>query len=85
VKIILIQLAQEKDEELSEVVSRLRAYERGHYGLEEAVEDANNSRKQNKLKDKQIEQLMHEANNLQVFHSLFCNPYFLNWEHDVSP
>ena len=48
------------------MISRLRAYERGHYGLEEAVDEANTSKRQLKIKDKQIQELTQEANNLQV-------------------
>ena len=60
------KVAKEKAEELSEVISRLRAYERGHYGLEEAVDEANTSKRHLKIKDRQIEELTQEANNLQV-------------------
>ena len=59
-------MARDKTEELSEVIARLRAYERGHYGLEEAVDEANTAKKHNKIKDRQIEELTQEANNLQV-------------------
>ncbi len=60
------KVARDKTEELSEVIARLRAYERGHYGLEEAVDEANTAKKHNKIKDRQIEELTQEANNLQV-------------------
>lgn len=60
------KVARDKTEELSEVIARLRAYERGHYGLEEAVDEANTAKKHNKIKDRQIEELTQDANNLQV-------------------
>ena len=56
------------------MISRLRAYERGHYGLEEAVDEVNNSKRHLKIKDKQIEELTQEANNLQV--STICFEWF---------
>jgi hypothetical protein len=59
-------VARDKTEELSEVISRLRAYERGHYGLEEAVDEVNSAKRHLKMKDRQIEELTHDANNLQV-------------------
>ena len=63
---ILLQVARDKTEELSEVIARLRAYERGHYGLEEAVDEVNTVKKHLKIKDRQIEELTQEANSLQV-------------------
>ncbi len=48
------------------MISRLRAYERGHYGLEEAVDEVNSAKRHLKMKDRQIEELTHDANNLQV-------------------
>ena len=48
------------------MIARLRAYERGHFGLEEAVDEANTAKRHLKIKDRQIEELTQEANNLQV-------------------
>jgi hypothetical protein len=62
----LLQVARDKTEELSDVIARLRAYERGHYGLEEAVDEVNTVKKHLKIKDRQIEELTQEANSLQV-------------------
>ena len=71
----MFQVARDKTEELSEVIARLRAYEKGHYGLEEAVDEANTAKKHLKLKDRQIEELTQEANNLQVNNAMHfdCN------------
>jgi hypothetical protein len=63
---ISLQVARDKTEELSEVIARLRAYERGHYGLEEAVDEVSTVKKHLKIKDRQIEELTQEANSLQV-------------------
>ena len=51
------------------MIARLRAYERGHFGLEEAVDEANTAKRHLKIKDRQIEELTQEANNLQVKYS----------------
>ena len=68
------------------MIARLRAYERGHFGLEEAVDEANTAKRHLKIKDRQIEELTQEANNLQVrgfriatYKILLVSIYFGTW------
>lgn len=68
------------------MIARLRAYERGHFGLEEAVDEANTAKRHLKIKDRQIEELTQEANNLQVrgfriatYNILLVSIYFGTW------
>ncbi|KAG2460086.1 CE290 protein, partial [Polypterus senegalus] len=56
--------AKEKDKELSETLAKMRAYEAGEYGLESAVAEINKYKNQVKLRDKEIESLIKEINNL---------------------
>ncbi|KAM6146478.1 centrosomal protein of 290 kDa isoform 6-T6 [Phoenicopterus ruber ruber] len=58
--------AREKDKELVEALKRMRDYELGIYGLEEAVAEIKDLKKQIKIRDHEIETLIKEANKLEL-------------------
>ncbi|NXF54910.1 CE290 protein, partial [Oceanites oceanicus] len=58
--------AREKDKELVEALKRMRDYELGIYGLEEAVAEIKGLKKQIKIQDHEIETLIKEANKLEL-------------------
>ncbi|KAM6286354.1 centrosomal protein of 290 kDa [Spheniscus humboldti] len=57
--------AREKDKELVETLKRMRDYELGIYGLEEAVAEIKDLKKQIKIRDHEIESLIKEVNKLE--------------------
>ncbi|NWT82311.1 CE290 protein, partial [Lanius ludovicianus] len=58
--------AREKDKELVETLKRMRDYELGIYGLEEAVAEIKDLRKQVKIREHEIESLIKEINKLEL-------------------
>ncbi|XP_009960120.1 PREDICTED: centrosomal protein of 290 kDa-like, partial [Leptosomus discolor] len=58
--------AKEKDKELVETLKRMRDYELGIYGLEEAVAEIKDLKKQIKIRDHEIETLVKEVNKLEL-------------------
>ncbi|XP_039617716.1 centrosomal protein of 290 kDa-like isoform X1 [Polypterus senegalus] len=58
--------AREKDKELSEALARMRAYEAGEYGLENAVAEIKDYKNQVKVRDHEIESLTKEINKLEM-------------------
>ncbi|NXA10936.1 CE290 protein, partial [Sapayoa aenigma] len=58
--------AREKDKELVETLKRMRDYELGIYGLEEAVAEIKNLKKQVKIREHEIESLIKEVNKLEL-------------------
>ncbi|XP_075006769.1 centrosomal protein of 290 kDa isoform X4 [Calonectris borealis] len=58
--------AREKDKELVEALKRMRDYELGIYGLEEAVAEIKDLKKQVKIRDHEIETLIKEVNKLEL-------------------
>ncbi|XP_010010899.1 PREDICTED: centrosomal protein of 290 kDa-like, partial [Nestor notabilis] len=58
--------AREKDKELVETLKRMRDYELGVYGLEEAVAEINDLKKQIRIRDHEIETLIKEGNKLEL-------------------
>ncbi|NWT97533.1 CE290 protein, partial [Urocynchramus pylzowi] len=58
--------AREKDKELVETLKRMRDYELGIYGLEEAVAEIRDLRKQVKIREHEIESLIKEVNKLEL-------------------
>ncbi|XP_055567770.1 centrosomal protein of 290 kDa isoform X6 [Falco cherrug] len=58
--------AREKDKELVETLKRMRDYELGIYGLEEAVAEIKDLKKQIKIRDHEIETLIQEVNKLEL-------------------
>ncbi|XP_041330178.1 centrosomal protein of 290 kDa isoform X2 [Pyrgilauda ruficollis] len=58
--------AREKDQELVETLKRMRDYELGIYGLEEAVAEIKDLRKQVKIREHEIESLIKEVNKLEL-------------------
>nr|XP_031318911.1 centrosomal protein of 290 kDa isoform X3 [Camelus dromedarius] len=58
--------AREKDKELVETLKRLKDYESGVYGLEEAVIEIKNCKNQIKIRDREIEVLTKEINKLEL-------------------
>uniref|UniRef100_A0A8B9FCE2 Centrosomal protein 290 n=1 Tax=Amazona collaria TaxID=241587 RepID=A0A8B9FCE2_9PSIT len=58
--------AREKDKELVETLKRMRDYELGIYGLEEAVAEINDLKKQIRIRDHEIETLIKESNKLEL-------------------
>ena len=61
--------AKDKSEELSDAIIKLRKYETGEYGLKEAVDEIQSLKKAMKTRDKQIDELMNQCNNLQFENS----------------
>ncbi|XP_016054929.1 PREDICTED: centrosomal protein of 290 kDa [Miniopterus natalensis] len=58
--------AQEKDKELVETLKRLKDYESGVYGLEDAVIEIKTCKNQIKIRDREIEGLTKEINKLEM-------------------
>ncbi|NWX37869.1 CE290 protein, partial [Notiomystis cincta] len=58
--------AREKDKELVDTLKRMRDYELGIYGLEEAVAEIKDLRKQVKVREHEIESLIKEINKLEL-------------------
>ncbi|XP_051625979.1 centrosomal protein of 290 kDa isoform X4 [Manacus candei] len=58
--------AREKDKELVETLKRMRDYELGIYGLEEAVAEIKDLKKQVKIREHEIESLIKEVNKLEL-------------------
>jgi hypothetical protein len=58
-------MAQEKAEEMSDVIGRLRSYESGEYGLREAVAEVQELRRTARRRDDEQGRLVQEANALQ--------------------
>ncbi|XP_078534998.1 centrosomal protein of 290 kDa isoform X2 [Lissotriton helveticus] len=58
--------AREKDKELVEALKRLREYEMGVYGLEEAVAEIKELKTHIKTRDREIENLTKEINHLEL-------------------
>lgn len=58
--------AREKDKELVEALKRLKDYESGVYGLEDAVIEIKNYKAQIKIRDGEIEVLTKEINKLEM-------------------
>ncbi|XP_030404446.1 centrosomal protein of 290 kDa isoform X1 [Gopherus evgoodei] len=56
--------AREKDKELIEVLKRMRDYETGIYGLEDAIAEIKDLKKQIKIRDHETEGLIKEVNKL---------------------
>ncbi|XP_027698300.1 centrosomal protein of 290 kDa [Vombatus ursinus] len=58
--------AREKDKELVEALKRLKDYEAGLYGLEDAVAEIKTYKSQVKIRDQEIEALTTEMNKLEL-------------------
>ncbi|XP_019400819.1 PREDICTED: centrosomal protein of 290 kDa isoform X3 [Crocodylus porosus] len=58
--------AMEKDRELIEALKRMKDYEMGIYGLEDAVVEIKDLKKQIKIRDHEIEALIKEVNKLEL-------------------
>ncbi|XP_077790920.1 centrosomal protein of 290 kDa isoform X12 [Podarcis muralis] len=58
--------AREKDKELIDTLKRMRDYESGIYGLEDAVAEIKDLKKQIKIRDHEIETLIKEVNKLEL-------------------
>ncbi|NXK32287.1 CE290 protein, partial [Piprites chloris] len=58
--------AREKDKELVETLKRMRDYELGIYGLEEAVAEIKDLKKKVKIREHEIESLIKEVNKLEL-------------------
>ncbi|XP_036615279.1 centrosomal protein of 290 kDa [Trichosurus vulpecula] len=58
--------AREKDKELVETLKRLKDYEAGLYGLEDAVAEIKTYKSQVKIRDREIEELTKEMNKLEL-------------------
>ncbi|XP_048357510.1 centrosomal protein of 290 kDa [Sphaerodactylus townsendi] len=58
--------AREKDKELIETLRKMRDYETGIYGLEDAVAEIKDLKKQIRVRDHEIETLIKEINKLEL-------------------
>ncbi|XP_067415947.1 centrosomal protein of 290 kDa [Emydura macquarii macquarii] len=58
--------AREKDKELIETLKRMRDYETGIYGLEDAIAEIKDLKKQIKIRDHETEGLIKEVNKLEL-------------------
>ncbi|XP_072208078.1 centrosomal protein of 290 kDa isoform X3 [Excalfactoria chinensis] len=58
--------AREKDKELVDALKRMKDYELGVYGLDEAVAEIKDLKKQIKIRDHEIEMLIKEINKLEL-------------------
>ncbi|XP_060101141.1 centrosomal protein of 290 kDa [Heteronotia binoei] len=58
--------AREKDKELIETLKRMRDYETGIYGLEDAVAEIKDLKKQIRVRDHEIQTLIKEVNKLEL-------------------
>ncbi|XP_009696674.1 PREDICTED: centrosomal protein of 290 kDa [Cariama cristata] len=58
--------AREKDKELIEALKRIRDYELGTYGLEEAIDEIKGLKQQIKIREHEIETLVKEVNKLDL-------------------
>ncbi|XP_069714541.1 centrosomal protein of 290 kDa [Phaenicophaeus curvirostris] len=58
--------AREKDKELAEALKRMKLYELGVYGLEEAIAEIKDLKKEIKIRDNKIETLVKEVNKLEL-------------------
>ncbi|CAM4497844.1 unnamed protein product [Lepidochelys kempii] len=58
--------AREKDKELIEALKQTRVYETGIYGLEDAVAEIKDLKKQIKIRDRETEGLIKEMNKLEL-------------------
>ncbi|XP_053922436.1 centrosomal protein of 290 kDa isoform X2 [Cuculus canorus] len=58
--------AREKDKQLVEALKRMKLYELGVYGLEEAVAEIKDLEKEIKIRDNKIETLIKEVNKLEL-------------------
>ncbi|XP_062838862.1 centrosomal protein of 290 kDa isoform X5 [Anolis carolinensis] len=58
--------AREKDKELIDTLKRMKNYEAGIYGLEDAVVEINDLKNQLKIRDHEIESLIKEVNKLEL-------------------
>eukprot|EP00111_Clytia_hemisphaerica_P018438 TCONS_00054542-protein len=56
----------EKDRQIAELVNRMIQYEKGQYGLTEAVQEIKDCRAQIRLRDRNIEDLTREINQLNL-------------------
>ena len=66
-----VESAREKAEEVAEVTSRLRQYERGQFGLEEAVAQLEAAKRTVKVRERELEEVTQEANKYEY--------RWLNW------
>ena len=63
------EAAKEKAEELSDAITKLRKFESGEFGLKEAVDEIQGLKKAVAARDKQVDEMMTETNNLQYENS----------------
>jgi len=55
-----------KDKQLNDLLSRMMQYERGEYGLSEAVQEIKDCKAQIRIRDQNIEDLTSQINNLEI-------------------
>lgn len=51
---------------MTDLISQLRKYEEGQYGLSDALQEVQKYRKQIHIRDKQISKLVQDSNKLQA-------------------
>jgi len=55
-----------KDKQLNDLLARMMQYERGEYGLSEAVQEIKDCKAQIRIRDQNIEDLTSQVNNLEI-------------------
>lgn len=60
------EAAAAKDKQLNDLLARMMQYERGEYGLSEAVQEIKDCKAQIRIRDQNIEDLTSQVNNLEI-------------------
>ncbi|XP_031551739.1 centrosomal protein of 290 kDa-like [Actinia tenebrosa] len=61
------EAAKRKDKQLNDLMARMMQYEKGEYGLSEAVQEIKESKAQIRIRDENIENLTNQVNKLDLY------------------